>query len=189
MLYVNDFLPFFQTFFAELGYRVVLSERTNRTLINRALEATVAETCFPAKVALGHLQDLVDKKVDILFMPSFIRLPASGDQEKNVQACPYAQALPYIARSSVRFGGVKAIEPVLYLHNERHFSKSMQALGASLGKGRAAVKRAQQSARQAQERFLHAVERARSLRSLPRSSREKRRSCSSAGATTPATPA
>ncbi len=49
MLYVNDFLPFFQTFFAELGYRVVLSERTNRTLINRALEATVAETCFPGQ--------------------------------------------------------------------------------------------------------------------------------------------
>lgn len=158
MLYVNDFLPFFQTFFAELGYRVVLSERTNRTLINRALEATVAETCFPAKVALGHIQDLIDKKVDILFMPSFVRLPASGGQEKNVQACPYAQALPYIARSSVPLGGIKAIESVLYLHDQRHFSKSMQALGASLGKGRAAVKRAQHLGLQAQEKFLHAVE-------------------------------
>ncbi len=103
MLYVNDFLPFFQTFFGELGFRVVLSDRTNRTLINRALEATVAETCFPAKVALGHIQDLIDKKVDILFLPSFIRFPASGGQDKNPQACPYAQALPYIARSSVRY--------------------------------------------------------------------------------------
>jgi len=158
MLYVNDFLPFFQTFFAELGYRVVLSEHTNRTLINRALEATVAETCFPAKVALGHLQDLVDRRVDILFLPSFIRLPASGDQDKNTQACPYAQALPYIARSSVQLGSIKTIEPVLYLQDERHFGKSMQALGASLGKGRAAVKRAQQLAFQAQETYLHAVE-------------------------------
>jgi len=158
MLYVNDFLPFFQTFFAELGYRVVLSERTNRSLINRALEGTVAETCFPAKVALGHLQDLIDKRVDILFMPSFIRLPASGDQDKNSQACPYAQALPYIARSSVHLSGIRTIEPVLYLHDERHFGKSMQALGASLGKGRAAVKRARQIGLQAQEKFLHAVE-------------------------------
>ncbi|MGC1454979.1 MAG: acyl-CoA dehydratase activase [Nitrospirota bacterium] len=158
MLYVNDFLPFFQTFFGELGFRVVLSDRTNRTLINRALEATVAETCFPAKVALGHLQDLIDKKVDILFLPSFIRFPASGGQDKNPQACPYAQALPYIARSSVRIGDIKAIEPVLYLQDERHFSKSMQLLGASLGKGRTAVKRAQRVALQAQEKFRRAVE-------------------------------
>jgi predicted CoA-substrate-specific enzyme activase len=158
MLYVNDFLPFFETFFAGLGYRVVLSERTNRTLINRALEATVAETCFPAKVALGHLQDLLDKKVDLLFLPSFIRLPASGDQDKNAQACPYAQALPYIARSSVHLGGIKTIEPILYLHDELHFGKSIQALGALLGKGRAVVKRAQKLALQAQETYLHAVE-------------------------------
>ena len=157
MLYVNDFLPFFQTFFAELGYRVVLSDRTHRTLINRALEATVAETCFPAKVALGHIQDLIDKKVDILFLPSFIRFPASGDQEEYAQACPYAQALPYIARSSVRVGDIQTVEPVLYLQDERHFSKSMQMLGASLGKGRAAVKRAQGVARQAQEKFRHAI--------------------------------
>ncbi len=158
MLYVCDFLPFFETFFAGLGYRVVLSEHTNRTLINRALEATVAETCFPAKVALGHIQDLIDKKVDILFMPSFIRFPDSGEQGKYAQACPYAQALPYIARTSVRFDAIKAIEPVLYLQDERHFSKSMQTVGALLGKGRAEVKRAQQLAHQAQEQFLHAVE-------------------------------
>jgi predicted CoA-substrate-specific enzyme activase len=55
MLYVNDFLPYWQTFFGELGYRVVLSEKTNRTLVNRAIETTAAETCFPAKVAIGHI--------------------------------------------------------------------------------------------------------------------------------------
>ena len=160
MLYVSDFLPFFQTFFSELGYRVVLSERTNRALINRALEATAAETCFPAKVALGHIQDLIDKKVDILFMPSFIRFPAAGDQDqiRGSQACPYAQALPYIARSSICFDNVKTIEPVLYLQDERRFNRTMQALGAALGKSRAAVTRARRLGQQAQEKSQHAVE-------------------------------
>ena len=157
MLYVNDFLPFFQTFFAELGYSVVMSERTNRTLINRVLEAPAAETCFPAKVALGHIQDLIDKKVDILFMPSFIRFPDAGDQVKKMQACPYAQALPYIARSSVRFDAVRTIEPVLML-DEGHFSTSMLALGTMLGKGGTAVKRAHQIALQAQGAYRHAVQ-------------------------------
>jgi len=160
MLYVSDFLPFFQTFFAELGYQVVLSERTNRTLINRALEATAAETCFPAKVALGHIQDLIDKKVDILFMPSFIRFPAAGDQDqiRGSQACPYAQALPSIARSSICFDNLKTIEPVLYLQDERRFNRTMQALGAALGKSRAAVTRARRLGQQAQEKAQHAVE-------------------------------
>ncbi len=162
MLYLNDYLPFWRTFFNELGYRVALSERTNRTLINRALEATVAETCFPAKIALGHLQDLLDKKVDILFMPSYIQFPSPHDESNTAQACPYAQAMPYIARTSIRFGDTKTIEPVLYLQDERHFNKTMQALGRLLGKSRGAVKRAQQRAQQAQEKFsLAALEQGR----------------------------
>ena len=158
MLYVNDHLPFWQTFFNELGYRVVLSDRTNRTLVNRALEATVAETCFPAKIALGHIQDLLDKKTDSVFMPSYIRFPSSQAESNSVQACPYAQALPYIARTSVRVGTTKTIEPVLYLHDDRQFDKSIQALGRLLGKGRGAVKKAQQRAQRAQEAFARAVE-------------------------------
>ncbi len=158
MLYVNDYLPFWQTFFSELGYRVVLSDRTNRPLINRSLEATVAETCFPAKVGLGHVLDLLDKKVNILFLPSFIRFPVAHEQATNAQACPYAQAFPYIARASIRFGDVKTIEPVLFLHNERQFHKSMQTLGKSLGRGKAAVARAQRLGWEALERFHHAME-------------------------------
>ena len=158
MLYVNDYLPFWQTFFTELGFHVVLSERTNRTLINQALEATVAETCFPAKVALGHILDLLGKKVDILFLPSFIRFPVLNARIDNAQACPYAQALPYIARASIRFGSTKAVEPVLYLQDEHNFTKSMKALGTVLGKGAGAVRRAQRLAWEAQEAFHGAVE-------------------------------
>ncbi|HEY6010984.1 MAG TPA: acyl-CoA dehydratase activase-related protein, partial [Nitrospirota bacterium] len=160
MLFVNDYLPFWRTFFSELGCRVVLSERTNRALINRALEAIVAETCFPAKIALGHIQDLIDKQADFLFLPSFIRFPASkqGKGMDNAQACPYAQALPYIAKSSLRFGASRLIEPILYLHDERHFSRSMRALGRPLGKGGPAITAAMRSAREAQQKFDRKVE-------------------------------
>jgi len=157
MLYVNDDIPFWQSFFHELGYRVVLSERTNRTLINRALEATAAETCFPAKVALGHIQDLIDKKADILFLPSYIRFPAKG-RAVNSQACPYAQALPYIARSALRLGGIKTIEPVLFLQDNHYFGRSMQNIGGSLGKGRSLVKRARELAHQAQDNIMRQIE-------------------------------
>jgi predicted CoA-substrate-specific enzyme activase len=158
-LYVSDYLPFWQTFFTELGYRVVLSDPTNRALINRALEMTVAETCFPAKVALGHVQDLIiEKNVDVLFLPSFVRFPAAQGQSTSAQACPYAQALPYIIRSSIQPGKTQVIEPVLQLHDQRNFDKSMKAIGSLLGKGAVATRRAQRHAAAAQEEFQRAVQ-------------------------------
>ena len=158
LLYLNDFLPFWQTFFTELGYRVVFSERTNRTLINRALETAAAESCFPAKVAIGHIQDLLEGKVDILFVPSFIRFPESHTTDANSQACPYAQALPYIARASLRYTQTRVIEPVLLLHDELHFRRSIGKIGSMLGKGRAAVRRAGMLARKTQDECMRAAE-------------------------------
>jgi predicted nucleotide-binding protein (sugar kinase/HSP70/actin superfamily) len=157
-LYVNDFLPYWRTFFSQLGFRVVVSERTNRTMINRSLEATVAETCFPAKVGLGHVLDLMDKKVDVLFLPSFVRLPFANDQATSSQACPYAQAFPYLAKASLKYGAVRTIEPVLYLHDQKNVISSMRAIGKTLGKGRTAVARAQRIAQLAQEKFQQIVE-------------------------------
>ncbi len=158
MLYLNDFLPFWQTFFTELGFRVVLSGRTNRTLINRSLETAAAESCFPAKVAIGHIQDLLDRKVDILFVPSFIRFPESHTVDGNSQACPYAQALPYIARASLRYTQTRVIEPVLLLHDDRHFRKSIGRIGTMLRKRRAAVRRAWMLARKTQDECVRSAE-------------------------------
>mgnify|MGYP001559425754 FL=1 len=157
MLYLNDEMPFWQTFFSELGFRVALSDRTSRTMVNRGLESTAAETCFPAKVALGHIQDLVDKKVDVLFLPSFVRFPAAHGDGKYSQACPYAQALPYLAKAALRLGGMKVIEAVLRLQNGRQFAASVREVGKALGKGSRAVAHAMRLGKEAQERAGLAV--------------------------------
>jgi predicted CoA-substrate-specific enzyme activase len=158
MLYVNDQLPFWHAFFSGLGFRVLLSEGTNRAIINRGLEAAAAETCFPAKVALGHVQDLIDKKVDVLFLPSTIRFPALPGQNGSSQACPYAQALPYLAKASLRLGDIKTIESAVQVHDERHMKGTMMRIGKSLGKSGRAVRRALDRARESQKRFEEAVE-------------------------------
>ena len=157
-LYLNDELPFWQTFFADLGFRTVLSERTNRQIANRGLECAPAETCFPAKVALGHLLDLVDRKVDILFLPSFIRFPTSHGEGEYSQACPYAQALPYLAKAAFPLGGVRLLEAHLRLQDERNFRASIRAVGRSLGKSARSVDRAARLGRAAQQRAEAAVQ-------------------------------
>ena len=157
-LFLLDFLPFWQAFFTSLGYRVVLSDRTNRTLINKGLESAVAETCFPARVALGHIQNLLDKNVDIVFLPSFVRLPAMAEgAAAGSQACPYVQSLPYVARAALSLKDVRTIEPVLHLQDQRHRDRSLKAVGAALGSSSSQVRRAQQQAEAAQHAFVNAL--------------------------------
>ena len=61
LLHFHEIMPFWKTFFTALGFRIVFSERTNKRLIHKGVERIVAETCFPIKVAHGHLLDLIDK--------------------------------------------------------------------------------------------------------------------------------
>jgi predicted CoA-substrate-specific enzyme activase len=157
MLYVNDYLPFWHTFFSGLGFRVVLSERTNRAIINQGIEASAAETCFPARIALGHVRDLMDKKVDVLFLPSTIRFPALKGQNGSSQACPYAQSLPYVARASLRLGGVRTIEAPVVVHDERNLDVTAKKVGKALGTGKRAIHKALARAREEQHRFEEAL--------------------------------
>ncbi|MDH4164452.1 MAG: acyl-CoA dehydratase activase-related protein, partial [Nitrospirota bacterium] len=157
MLYLNDELPFWRAFFDDLGFRTVLSDRTSRKVVNLGLESAAAETCFPAKVALGHVRDLLDKKVDILFLPSFVRFPAAHGKGRTSQACPYAQALPYLARAAFSLSGTMVLEAPLHLQDAKHFAASVRAVGRALGKGRKAAERASRAGQEAQKRVDAAV--------------------------------
>ncbi len=156
-LYLNDELPFWQAFFTELGFRTVLSDRTSRALVTLGLENAAAETCFPAKVALGHVRDLIDKNVDILFLPSFVRFPAAHGTAAYSQACPYAQALPYLAKAAYRMDGIRVLEAHLKLQDERNFLASVRELGKELGKSSRSVERAARMGRLAQKRAEAAI--------------------------------
>ncbi|GAI06112.1 unnamed protein product, partial [marine sediment metagenome] len=71
-LHTYEFFPLWESFFTELGYEVILSGRTNDTIIHKGIEIVVAETCFPIKVAHGHVLNLLEKKLDYIFLPSII---------------------------------------------------------------------------------------------------------------------
>ena len=115
ILYFHEMFPFWKAFFTELGYRVILSDVTNKELIRKGVENVVAETCFPIKVSHGHLLNLIEKGVKRIFLPSIINLKSSHPEIPNSQACPYAQSLPYAVHSSIDFkkARVEVLQPVL----------------------------------------------------------------------------
>lgn len=158
MLYINDYLPFWKTFFAALGCNVVISGNTNRTIINNGLDASLAESCFPSKAGLGHIRFLIEKGTDFVFIPSFIRFPSRNGQRQWSQACPYAQAMPYMARAALSFGGARSIEPKLYLHDLRLFKDGLVEIAKVLGKNRRHALHAFELADRAQAEFHHALQ-------------------------------
>ncbi len=71
----HELLPLWSTFFGELGIEVVLSDKTNKKIIQDGIERVGSETCFPVKAAHGHIINLIDKKVDAIFVPTLINMP------------------------------------------------------------------------------------------------------------------
>jgi predicted CoA-substrate-specific enzyme activase len=156
----HDLFPLWQAFFGELGCEVVLSDPTTKRVIHRGVEQSVVETCFPMKVALGHVLDLADRDVDYLFLPSVINLPRDDARISDSFVCPYIQSLTYAVRSVVdlKQRGVKTLEPAVYLQLGRpHLIEVMSKVGRRLHKKKSEVTRAVDAGLAALARFQQAM--------------------------------
>ncbi len=107
----HDYLPFWTVLLRELGFEVVVSPKTNREIVNIGTESVLADTCFPVKVAHGHIKYLVDKGINDIFIPSFINMNTAADEFERGYPCPLTQTIPYAAK--VAHPGVRIIAPVV----------------------------------------------------------------------------
>jgi len=120
-LFFHEYMPFWATFFSSLGFRVVLSRRTNKTVIKRGVESVLSETCFPVKAAHGHVIDLVEKGIKHIFIPSIITSTRDDQRQERNFFCPYVQTIPYLVSVALRveLSGSTLIRPVIYLDRDR----------------------------------------------------------------------
>jgi len=94
-------LPFWKTFFKALGFRVVLSRESTRRLYESGIASVPSDTiCFPAKLAHGHLLDLLEKEVDYIFMPIMGRMPSENPRVVSDFTCSVLKGYPMILRAS-----------------------------------------------------------------------------------------
>ena len=130
-LYVYEQMPLWNTFFRELGFRIVLSDETNGRIIRQGTEASIAEPCLPIQAYHGHVQNLVEKNVDWIFIPNTINA-ITPFKQVNSYYCPWGQTVPFVIRSSPVFSAInnKLIIPSLrFRDGQESVAKSlMQAL-------------------------------------------------------------
>ncbi len=62
--------PFWFTFLTNLGFRVILSEKSNRKTYEKGMESMPSESvCFPAKLSHGHIIGLINSGIKTIFYP------------------------------------------------------------------------------------------------------------------------
>ena len=110
-MYFFDRLPFWATFWGELGFKMVISDATNKHITRQGIESVVAEPCFPIKVTHGHVLNLMEKNPDYIFIPSMITSECASDDadkskvvgRKMTYFCLWGQTLPSVIKSNHKF--------------------------------------------------------------------------------------
>jgi predicted CoA-substrate-specific enzyme activase len=156
ILNMHELLPFWRSFLIELGYSVVLSDSTNKKVIKDGVENIIVESCFPIKLAHGHILNIANKGINRVFVPSVIDMKKSSENVAGSFACPYAQSLPYTSKASIDFDamGVRMESPVVYFgRGPKTTLNNLVAFGKSLGKSRREVEHAYNIANDIQGRF------------------------------------
>lgn len=137
--------PLYAWFFHTLGVEVTLSSEITQEGTAR-VESTY---CFPAEIAHGAVQDMLNRHVDYIFLPHFRDMES---YENNTPACfcPITQSLPYYIRKAFpEIPEDKYLAPVIsFMYGLQKAAEPFIAMAAKLGVGE----------REAQEAFHAAYE-------------------------------
>jgi hypothetical protein len=91
--------PFWHQFFTELGFEVVLSDPSNKELFEKGIETIPSESvCYPAKLAHGHVLNLVEKGIHWVFYPSVVFEKNENNTLQNHFNCPVVTSYPEVIR-------------------------------------------------------------------------------------------
>ncbi|MBT3244716.1 MAG: CoA activase [Bacteroidetes bacterium] len=94
--------PFWRTLFEDLGFEVVLSASANKKMLARSIDLMTAETCLPIEMVFGHVDDLLNKEVDYVFLPFVVNMEADADNPTHNCNCPWIQSHPFMIRAAYR---------------------------------------------------------------------------------------
>jgi predicted CoA-substrate-specific enzyme activase len=98
--------PFWSAFLVECGFKVVLSSSSNFKLYEKGASTVMSENiCLPAKLAHGHIFDLLNRGVDRIFYPIVVYEKKEYSDVLNNFNCPVVTGYPDVLKSAIDPGG------------------------------------------------------------------------------------
>ncbi len=169
VLNLYSLAPFFSAYLGSLGIphrNLVFSDFTSETLYKEGSKRGAIDPCFPSKVAIAHLHNLMERKhrrkpLDWILFPKIASLPTPLQHTQDSTACPTATATPESVRAAFckeedRFAqlGIRFVSPFLSFAEPELLKRQMwQTFGPLLGLSRGENQRACASGWQALEKF------------------------------------
>lgn len=142
--------PFWHTFFTELGFRVVLSPPSTERLYLKGIETIPSESaCYPAKLVHGHIEHLLDRKVDRIFFPSVTYEWQEDKGSDHHFNCPVVSTYSEVIRTNmdpISHGDVPFHNPFINFNHLESVEKVLFDELKSLGLKRKDVRKAVQAA-------------------------------------------
>ena len=135
-LMIHKFFPMANAFFTSLGYNVLLTKPTNDETIRLSQENARGETCYPVKLIYGHMKQLIDAKVDYIFLPTIHTMKHELSHVEHNYGCVYMQtAAVSIGKAlGLEEKGITLLSPVFDLDfGKEAMASAMVGLGKILG--------------------------------------------------------
>ena len=127
VLNIYEDYPFWFTLLTELGYRVEVSAKSSAQIFYKGLETIPSDSlCYPAKLAHGHVMDLIECGLKKIFYPCE---PYNFDtRSDNFYNCPIVASYPENIRNNMdvlKERGIKFIQPFLPVHDMKKLKKRL----------------------------------------------------------------
>ncbi len=136
VLSMYSYGPFFTAYLESLGVKpqnIVWSDYTDDQMYRGGSRRGSIDPCFPAKVAVSHVHNLLYKKrVDIIFFPVIMNVPSEVHEPQASWTCPTVQGIPEVVkaaftteRDAFAEKGVAYYDPVLHMAEPNLFQRQM----------------------------------------------------------------
>jgi predicted nucleotide-binding protein (sugar kinase/HSP70/actin superfamily) len=138
-LFYYQYFPLWKIFLEELGAEIVISDYSNKRILDNGVKNCVDEACLPVKLFHGHVLDIKDR-VDYLFIPRFTSV------SKGEYICPKFGGLPDMVRNTL-----KNLPPIIDTEVDLRKSKSnsfkaAMEVGLNITRSKTRIKKAYKKA-------------------------------------------
>ena len=139
--------PFWFTVLTKLGFRVLISARSSHKKYEGGMETIPSESvCYPAKLAHGHIENLIDRGITTIFYPDVPYENIENSNSNNHYNCPIVCSYPEVIRNNVENlleKNIRYLNPFMPLDNldnvALHLTECFDYLGVSAEEAKKAV--------------------------------------------------
>ena len=100
-MYFYDRFQFWNTYFREIGAKVIISDETSKKIVDAGKEMCIAEPCFPIISSHGHYKVLADlPETDFVFIPNLANSETDFPENES-WVCPWGETLPLVIYNTI----------------------------------------------------------------------------------------